>query len=56
MTAGKDDVEQECEENGENKDEGDPTNGSLSVGGHLVTSEKEIERVLSYLVLVLRYL
>ena len=56
MTAGKDDVEQKSDENGEDKDERDTTNSSLPVGGHLVTSEKEKERVFSYLVLVLRYL
>ena len=56
MTYGKDDVEQESDENGEDENEGDPADSSLPVGRHLVTSEKEIERVFSYLVLVFRYL
>ena len=56
MTAGKDDVEQERDEDGEDEDEGDPANSSFPVGAHLVTSKKEIVRIFSYLVLVLRYL
>ena len=56
MTDGKGDVEQESDENGEDENEGDPAHSSLPVGGHLVSSEKQIQRVFSYLVLVLRYL